>query len=119
MTHPRFVFAAAAIVAWAPPAYPQAVPGQRLIVINNTSRGHMCAAKLPGQGWSGWFRIDPGANWMLEQAPNSGVKFQCAPPVRQRTYPLKRGKKYNLLRGDDGAVALIELTVATPTPPAN
>lgn len=108
-----------AIAGWAAPAESsQAIPGEMYVVINNTSDDQLCSAKAPGGNWSPWFTLGHGANWTFQHSSRP-IKFQCRPPVQHVKYSLEPGKRYNLLRDDDGNVSLVEVTAEASAPPHN
>ena len=85
-----------------------AVPGGFYLVINNTNQSLKCAYKMQHGEWSGWFQIPPAGNWT--SGVRGAVSFQCAPPVRQRVYPLVPGTRYALLRTANGPIDLVAVT---------
>ena len=93
----------------------QALPDGDYFVKNNSNERLRCRYKIGDQRWRGSFLFRPGAEFKLAWRPDrQRVLFFCEPPARRVSYRLAQGRRHSLLRADDGAIDLREITAATP-----
>jgi len=102
---------AGGLLATPAPGGSQALPDGDYFVKNNSSERLRCRYKVGEGRWRSAFTFRPGAEFKLAWRPDRDeVLFFCEPPARRVSYRLAPGKRLSLLRADDGAIELREIT---------
>ena len=96
-------------------ALPQAVDGGSFFAKNNSQQTLRCRHRVDQGKWERYFRLRPGAEFLLRSRPGmQTVYLFCDPPVKRVSYALALGKRYSILRGEGGVLELREITVGSP-----